>query len=382
MNVKRYNIEGKKKRIIFIGSLPPPYHGANISNEKILKSKIMDIFDLYHIDISDHRDLNNLGRIDFINLYIGFKNFIYLFFLLLKVKPDIVLFNIAQNIAYLRDGMFILISRFFSKSKIVIYLRNSYFKHFYEKGNWFIKKFIDFTLPRVDTAIILGNSLKIILDKWIKNFKVVPNGTDFNPDISVKNFKKNDKKLVVSYLGNLYEWKGVMDFLEAAKIVLYKQNNIKFKIAGFWTDEYFKNKVFNFIERDDLNSNVELSRPVLGKEKEEFLLNTDIFVFPSWSEGHPNVILEAMAAACPVISTKSVGAIPETVIDGETGILVKKKTPKEIADAIIYLMKNPNKRMEMAIAGRKRFEENYTMEKNIDNLIEAFNSILKNKIAG
>ncbi|GAG62441.1 unnamed protein product, partial [marine sediment metagenome] len=46
----------KKKKIIFIGAIPPPYHGVTISNERILRPRIKDIFDVYHLDISDHRD--------------------------------------------------------------------------------------------------------------------------------------------------------------------------------------------------------------------------------------------------------------------------------------------------------------------------------------
>ena len=168
-----------------------------------------------------------------------------------------------------------------------------------------------------------------------------------------------------------------MDLLEAAKIVLLRYDDVKFRIAGFWPDEGFKEKVFNFISENNLNSNIEILGPVLGKEKEEFLLSTDIFVFPSWYEGQPYVILEAMAAACPVISTKDVGAIPETVIDGKTGILVDKKNPQQIAEAIIYFIENPEKRIEMGLAGRKRFEENYTLEKNVNNLIRVFNKVLE-----
>lgn len=368
-----------KKKIIFIGSTPPPYHGVNVSNERILKSKILKVFRIYHLDTSDHRNLDNLGKPDPCNILLSLKNFIGLFFLILKVRPDLVYLNVAHNLAYLRDGIFILITKCFSRAKVAVHIRNSYFERYYNECNWFIRKFIDITMRKANVGIVLGNSFKSMMSDWVKDIKVVPNGTDFDPDISNKNVKESKKNLIISYLGNLYEFKGVMDLLEAAKIVLQKYTNIKFRFAGSWPGENaeIKKKVFDFLEKNKLDSNLEFVGLVLGEQKEEFLIDTDIFVFPSWYEGHPNVILEAMAAACPVISTKDVGAIPETVIDGKTGILVERKDPKAIANAIIYLIEHPDERLKMGLAGRKRFEENYTLEKNINNMIKVFDEVLE-----
>lgn len=366
-----------KKKIILIGAVPPPYHGTNISNDRILNSKIKDIYKLYHLDISDHRDLDNLGKIDLVNVLLSLKNFFRLFILVVKSKPDLAYLVAAQNLAYLRDGIFILIVCMFSRAKIVIHLRSSYFKKYYDKSNWFIKKFIDFSLRKVDTAIVLGNSLKPMLGKWIKNIEVIPNGTDFNPDIAKKNiYDKND--LTVSYLGNLYEFKGIFDLLNAAKIVTERKADIKFIFGGPWPEKEstVRERIFNYIKDNKLENKVIFKGLVPIEEKEKFFLETDIFILPSWSEGHPNVILEAMAAACPVISTKDVGAISETVLDGRTGILVEKKNPDQIANAIIYLIENPDIRSGMGISGRKRFEENYTLEENIKNIIAVFNKTI------
>ena len=89
------------------------------------------------------------------------------------------------------------------------------------------------------------------------------------------------------------------------------------------------------------------------------------------------VIIEAMAAGCPVVSTKNAGAIPETVIDGKTGILVEKKNPQAVAQAIIKLIESPELRVKMGMAGRKRYEQYYTQERNIENMIRVFDHALK-----
>ncbi len=357
-------------RILLIGTLPPPFHGVTIYNKILLNSKISDFFNVNHLDISDHRNLDNLGKIDIINIFLSFKNFFSLLKLLLRYKPDLVYFPISQNIAFLRDGIFIIIIKFFSKSKIIVHLHGSYFKDCYNKSNFIFKKFIDYTLPKVDSAIVYSHSLKYIISKWVNNIEFVPIGTTFKPDIS----NRNNRKIIAGYIGSLARSKGIEDLVRAANIVLKKYKNIKFKIAGSWRkqEEEIKNEILYFINENKINNDIELLGFIPDDNKEKFLMGTDIFVFPSWNEGQPLAILEAMAAGCPVIAIKDIGVIPETVINGETGILVEKQKPEEIAKAIAYLIENTDIRKKMGLAARKRFEENYTIDKNIDNMIKVF----------
>jgi len=372
----------KNYSLVCIGAVPPPYHGVTVFNERLLNSRIADVYKLYHLDISDKRNLNNLGKVDLQNTYLALKNFGDLIKLCFSKKPDLVYLPIAQNVAYLRDGMFIVLARLFSKAKIIIHLHGSYFKEYYDNTNWFMKQFIDFTMRQVDTAIVLGDCLKYIFDGWVKNIQVVPNGTPFNSKLGEK-FKRNINAVIISYLGNLLESKGVLDIIEAAKIVLDKYPNVRFKFAGSWTikEKETKKCTFKFMRENHLENKIEFIGRILGNKKEKFLVDTDIFIFPTWYryEGHPIVIIEAMAAGCPVVSTKNVGAIPETVISGETGILVEKKNPKVLAEAIIKLIEDPELRVKMGMAGRKRYEQYYTQEKNIGNMIKVFEKVLGEK---
>ncbi len=369
----------KKHSLIFIGALPPPYHGVTVFNKGLLNSKISDIYKLYHLDISDKRNLANLGRLDLQNIYLALRNLWDLMKLYVRKKPDLVYLATAQNIAYLRDGLFIIVAKFLGKAKIVIHVHGSYFKQYYSNTNWFVKQFIDFTMKQVNTAIVIGDSVKYVIDSWVRDVHVVPNGTPFNPKLDNK-FKRNISSITISYLGNFLESKGVLDIIKAAKIVVDKYPEVRFKFAGSWWAQEPETKkcIFRFIQEKHLENKIEFMGRILGGKKEKFLIDTDIFVFPSWYkyEGHPIVILEAMAAGCPVISTKNVGAIPETVIDGKTGILVEKKNPKAIAKAIIKLIEDPELRVKMGMAGRKRYEQYYTQEKNIENMIRVFEKVL------
>jgi glycosyltransferase involved in cell wall biosynthesis len=103
------------------------------------------------------------------------------------------------------------------------------------------------------------------------------------------------------------------------------------------------------------------------------LLNAaDIYAQPSIdSEGLPNAVAEAMALKLPVVGTK-VSGIPEAVIDGETGILVKPGDPQELAAALTDLINNPLKRTVMGEAGHKRYLEKFDGNASIRKLISHY----------
>ncbi len=381
-SAKLEQVKPSKYKIIIVGSLPPPYHGSTVYFQNLINSKIIKEFEVFHLDTSDHRNLDNLSKLDFTNVYLALKNIVELVWMLIKTRPDLVYIPPATSLLpYLRDGLFILSASFFSHAKIISHMhRGDYFRtEFYEKSNLLTRFFIRWTLGKADTAIVLGKNLQSTFHEFVKNIAVVPNGIRFDQFINKKfTFKQNNEEIAVSYLGNLFKNKGILDILHAAKIVLDKHKNVKFRFAGSWSQQEYKmkNQAFKSIRENNVQANVEFVGMVLSEAKEKFLVDTDIFVFPSWYEGFPLVILEAMAAGCPVISTKDVGAIPEVVVDGVSGILVEKQSPKQIAGAITKLIENTRLREKMGKAGRERFEKHYTMEKNVNMMIRVFNNTL------
>ncbi len=189
--------------------------------------------------------------------------------------------------------------------------------------------------------------------------------------------KRPDDKIIAGYLGNLFESKGVLDLLNAAVIVLQKHAKLNSGLPVPWIDRerHTKAEAEKIISENNLKDKIKFLGTVNGKAKEKFLMQTDIFVFPTSYpfEGFPLVILEAMQAQCPVVSTKNVGAIGDMVDDGETGILVDKKNPVQISDAIIKLIEDADLRLKMGKAGRAKFERLYTLDINVNSMTSIFN---------
>jgi glycosyltransferase involved in cell wall biosynthesis len=105
----------------------------------------------------------------------------------------------------------------------------------------------------------------------------------------------------------------------------------------------------------------------------------DVVVLPSFTEGLPNVALEASAAGVPVVAT-AVGGTPEVVADGETGFLVPPGQPESIAAKVGELLRNPDLRVRFGTAGTERMRSRFTFEAQADEymrLLERMSSMRK-----
>ena len=109
-----------------------------------------------------------------------------------------------------------------------------------------------------------------------------------------------------------------------------------------------------------------------------WLSAADILVLPSWREGLPNVVVEAMACERSVVATR-VGGIPEAVVNGECGILVEKQNVQELADAIIHLLDNDKDRERMGLRGREVVEERFSWEKNAVETLHVYREVLNGR---
>lgn len=178
-----------------------------------------------------------------------------------------------------------------------------------------------------------------------------------------KEFGVKEDDIVILYVGRLDLVKGVDYLLRAAKEIILNYKNIKFLIVGDGSlrggyealAQSFSNNVIFTGFREDIPDLMNIS---------------DIFVLPSLSEGVANVVMEASASGLPVIATK-VGEVPQIVLDGKTGILIKRKDVDSLVSAIEKLVDNPMLAKEMGEAGRKRMEEEYNWE-TICRKVETF----------
>jgi glycosyltransferase involved in cell wall biosynthesis len=129
-----------------------------------------------------------------------------------------------------------------------------------------------------------------------------------------------------------------------------------------------------------LGGSVELPGPVHDEAKWDFLRQAAVLTLPSWTEGQPYVILEALACGTPVVATR-VGAIPESIDDGVEGFLVGLRDATALAQRLGDVLADPGLRSQMGRAARRRFERDFSTETFARNLGTVWRNVLARKAA-
>jgi glycosyltransferase involved in cell wall biosynthesis len=333
------------------------------------------------VDLSDRRDLQNLGRLDVTNVRLALGASARFLKELRRFSPTVVYLLLSQNtLAYLRDGLLIWLARHFSGARIVVHLHGGFFRDFVEGASAPTRWFVDQTLRGVDAGIVYGQRMARHLEPWVRRVHVVPNGTaiGFGVDIEAKLRERARSPVVnITYLSNLVKSKGILTLLESAAQVARQRESVCFRIAGAWSPDptdgtsaaAIELEARRLVREARLDNRVVFLGRVLGDEKCRLLWETDVFVLPSSYayEGHPVSIIEAMAFGCPVVSTDR-GVIAETVVHGESGYIVPACDPVELARAIEMLVDSRAEREAMSRGARKRYEAEYTDEQMITRI--------------
>jgi glycosyltransferase involved in cell wall biosynthesis len=174
---------------------------------------------------------------------------------------------------------------------------------------------------------------------------------------------------VVGTFGSLVPHKGQATFLEAAALVLKKRPDAEFIIMGRGPDLprlRQRSQELGVMRRVTFTagSNMATHAPNsdIGKLEAVYLRDFDIFVEPSTQEGLGLSVLQAMAWARPVVAS-GVGGLYSIVEDGRTGFLVPKENPPAMAEAILKLLSDPQKRIEMGLRGRERIASQFDIRR-------------------
>lgn len=175
------------------------------------------------------------------------------------------------------------------------------------------------------------------------------------------------------YIGRISWRKGLHVLLKSYYLV--KDLNIKLIIAGPRDKESLE-KLLGLSKELKLDKRVIFMNEVSEEEKYRLMSKSAFFIYPSIKDYTPITLLEAQALGNPVISTK-VGAIPEIVKNGETGILVNPNNIEDLANAIKELALNRKVREKMGAMARKWIEENFLLESTIDELEKIYTSALE-----
>jgi len=343
--------------------LAPPVHGAAVAGGFIKESTpINEVFDCTYINLATASSLADIGKS-------GFKKF----FVIVRLWYKVVLALKSQNFklcyltinakgpAWFKELGIVALVKLFQVP--IIY-------HYHNKG---VAENADSSFKKIMYRFQFKNAKTILLSPLlyqdIADFAneldvyYCPNGIPNATLISLEaTANKELNPTMILFLSNLIESKGVFVLLEAC--VLLKKKQIPFRCVfiggeGDITASQFREKVSQL----NLKAEVEYQGKKYGLEKEAAFTEAEIFAFPTYyhNETFGLVNLEAMQYALPVISTFE-GAIPAVIIDGINGFLVPQQNVEALADKLEILLGDSQLRNEMGLAGKKMYEEKFTLE--------------------
>jgi glycosyltransferase involved in cell wall biosynthesis len=199
--------------------------------------------------------------------------------------------------------------------------------------------------------------------------QVIYNGHDVTKfeEASPKGWRRSlgwpSQSILVGYVGQFSPNKGCMDFVRAAELVLDKEPMCRFLMIGKIDEkDGHQREISDWVKEKGLENQIAFTGWVDAME--ETYADLDVVVVPS---RHPdpaaNVNIEAMASGIPVVATR-VGGTPELVVDGESGFLVEKESPKQIAWRVLELAGDVELRQKMGRVGTERVHHMFDARKN------------------
>jgi glycosyltransferase involved in cell wall biosynthesis len=365
----------KKKKILFMCQLPPPVHGAALRNLSLLESKLLnEEFIFVPLPLQFASSVKDIGRFSIKKLFIAFSYCAKLFWILSTQRIHLAYFTMSPfGFAFYRDVMIVSLLKLFRVKRLY---------HFRVKG---IKKTASSSLGKRLVKYSFRNSDIICLSKHHLldldnlNFRepfLVPNGIRIEESYREQPFV-DKQPLEIIFISNLARTKGVYDLLEALKQLHRSGTRFIARYIGAEHDISFAE-----LERDikaaGLEGKVIVAGPKYDREKFELLNQSDIFVFPTYFELFPGVVLEAMQFKKAIVASTE-GSIPEMIDDGKNGLLVPVQDPAALAIAIQRLCDEKTLRAELAKNAREKFLAEFTMDKFETNMQQVFERVLHHK---
>ncbi len=191
---------------------------------------------------------------------------------------------------------------------------------------------------------------------------------DFNTFKLTKNLAIRDN--LIGYVGRFSNEKGIINFVESISHILKRRPDVHFLLIG---DGVLKNEIELYVQKNNLSEKVETKKWVQHDELPFYLNELKLVVIPSYTEGLPNLMLEAMACGTPIVAT-SVGSIPDFIKDAESGFIMENNSPDCIAKNVINALEQADLE-KVSEKARIVIEQNFTFEKAVERYENIINNI-------
>lgn len=286
-------------------------------------------------------------------------------------KPDIVHIHSSFGPSFYRKIPFIYLACLF-KIPVVNHVHGADFDSFYEKASkqkrWLVRK----VYSRCSRFIVLSAEWKDAISQIVKagkidiieNYCILPKAP----------YDAGRKPEQVLFLGALEERKGCYEIPAIFEKVKKSCPQARLVMAGDGEMEQVKAA----FAAKSLLSETEFTGWIRGKEKQELMQRSAVFLFPTHNEGMPVAVLEAMSYGMGIVTTR-VGGIPQLIREGESGYLEKDGDWEKIAEDVILLLQDEERCRKMGLRAREEAEQKYSLEAHLRKLERVYRKACRKK---
>jgi len=264
-------------------------------------------------------------------------------------RPEGVLLFAAVGSSYIEKGCMSTLAHLFRVPSI-LFLRGGDLIHDFDRlriQRWLIKAL----LTHADRFFCQGPSWqRFAVDKLgysVESSPIIPNWTATEDLLRIGRERvpqPHPRRARVLYVGWLEREKGIEDLLIAARLL--KESGLDFKLS-LVGDGHSRQWLEAFVREHSLKDRVRLLGWQSPEEVRSHLASNDIFVLPSWGEGMPNALIEAMAARLACVCSR-VGMVPDFLLDGTHALLTAPRNPQELGEALKVLIEDAALRHDLA----------------------------------
>ena len=385
----------RKDTLLFIGPYPPPYSGPEIGMKLFLESSLRDEYQIIFLRTNVRKTNKNKGKIGPVTIIAFFRFLASLTYRIVRYRPALAYYPVtATQLGWIgRDIWCLLICRLFGV-KTVIHLRCGHLKlnfaRFWPLAQWLVRK----ACGGVSAAIVQADCLRDQFDELLpadrikRLYQAIDTDEYDNPNMASYVSGK------ILFMGHLTKAKGYCDLVRVMAPVIAKCPQAKFYFAG--TIRRGERNVFfdqtngeRLVYQDPVETQADVLRSsisnhyhnlgvVSGHVKMRHLLEADLFVLPSYSEGFSRAMLEAMSVGKPVVYTP-VGAHQEVMRDGINGLEVRPGDQVRLAECICTLLEKRQLRNQIARANYQRARRNFDIRTVARELSAIFRAVLEGK---
>lgn len=305
-------------------------------------------------------------------LWMLFKQYVQLLFLIPKYDLVIVNPSLKPN-CIKRDGMTVRLARFFHK-KTCVFWRGFDEDYFNEVVKVKYKEKLQKGLFRVDHSIVLGEMIYQRYHSIGLNTPYSFGSTMFDSFL-LRNSEKtfDESQFRILFLARIIRMKGIFEALEAFLQFQSNHHEATLVVAGSGEDLEQAKKIASKLT-GYYNAQIDFVGDVRGERKRQCYEQADLYLFPSYTEGMPNSVLEAMGMGLPILTSK-VGAVPDFFEDGKMGRMMQGHSAEEIQEKLEWFYEHRSELPEMSRYNTQYAAEHFADEMVISRLEQTFESI-------